>query len=85
MLEAQDKDVHKHISGLLDKFKQKCQGEGIVHQEAKFQRIPSEGILHESIFYDLVIIGLHTYFDFEVSNRTGANRSCRLPARWCQR
>lgn len=71
LLEFLGRDAREHIQGLLEKFNQKCEKEGVAYQSAEYQGIPSEGILHESIFYDLVIIGLRTYFDFEISNKPG--------------
>jgi nucleotide-binding universal stress UspA family protein len=41
------------------------------HSEAELQGSPSERIIRESIFYDLVIIGLRTYFHFETSDKPG--------------
>jgi len=61
----------KHIEELLVKFEEKCQREGISHTQAQLQGSPSERILGESIYYDAVIVGLRTFFDFESSDGPG--------------
>jgi nucleotide-binding universal stress UspA family protein len=69
--EHKEKEAHERIHSLLSKFKEKCQKEGVAHSEAELQGSPSERIIRESIFYDLVIIGLRTYFHFETSDKPG--------------
>lgn len=71
LLAARKKDVDAYIHQLLEQFEQKCQQEKVAHQQSKYQGIPSQGILHESLFYDLVTIGLRTYFDFEEESEPG--------------
>ncbi len=69
--EAKEKEAHERIQALLERFKEKCQKEGVIHREAERQGSPGEHILHDSIFYDLVIIGLRTYFHFETEDKPG--------------
>lgn len=69
--EKKKKDAHEHIQALLEKFKEKCQREGVAHRESELQGSPSEQILHTSIFYDLVVIGLRTFFHFETKDKPG--------------
>ena len=66
-----EEQAREHIHTLLDKFKRKCEQEGVMHREAECQGHPSERILHESIFYDLVIMGFRTYFHFETNDAPG--------------
>lgn len=66
-----EKEASEHIQSLLSKFNEKCQKEGVVHRQAERQGSPSERIIRESIFYDFVMIGLRTYFDFKASDKPG--------------
>lgn len=68
---AREQRANEHIRSLLEKFREKCQREGIAHREAKLQGAPSEQILHESIYYDLVVMGMRTYFHFETEREPG--------------
>ena len=68
---AKEKRAHEHIQSLLGKFRETCQREGVVHHEAELQGSPSEQILHDSIYYDLVIMGMRTHFHFETEHRPG--------------
>ena len=61
----------KHIDALLLDFKNTCDSHGIVHHEAARQGSPSKKILEESIYYDIVFVGLKTYFNFESSDKPG--------------
>jgi len=72
MLEkTKEKKAHEHIQTLLGKFKEKCQKEGVAHREAELQGSPSEQILHDSIYYDLVVMGMRTHFHFETEHKPG--------------
>lgn len=66
-----EKEARTHIQSLLSRFNEKCQKEGVAHRQAERQGSPSERIIRESIFYDFVMIGLRTYFDFKASDRPG--------------
>jgi nucleotide-binding universal stress UspA family protein len=71
-LENEKKEEAKiRIEALLDKFKTKCTEEGVKHREAERQGSPSTQILNESIYYDLLITGLRSYFHFETSEKYG--------------
>lgn len=72
MLEEKKKKVaHEHIQALLETFKEKCLREGVVHRESELQGAPSKQILQTSIFYDLVITGLQTFYHFETKDKSG--------------
>lgn len=72
MLEkAKEKRAHEHIQALLGKFRGKCQEEGVAHCEAELQGSPSDQILHDSIYYDLVVMGMRTHFHFETEHHPG--------------
>lgn len=73
-LEKEKKEeAQKRIEGLLKDFEKKCVKEKIKYQVAERQGSPSNQILKESIYYDLVMIGLRTYFNFETSEEYGAS------------
>jgi nucleotide-binding universal stress UspA family protein len=73
-LEKEKKEEAKQrIEKLIEKFKAKCHQEGVRHREAERQGSPSAQILNESIYYDLVMIGLRTYFHFETSEKYGSS------------
>ena len=72
MLEkAKEKRAHEHIQTLLGKFREKCQKEGVVHYEAELQGAPSDQIRQDSIYYDLVVMGMRTHFHFETEHKPG--------------
>lgn len=73
-LEKEKKEeARQRIDDLLIKFKAKCEKEGVSHKEAHRQGSPSTQILNESIYFDLLIIGLKTYFNFETSEKSGSS------------
>jgi nucleotide-binding universal stress UspA family protein len=59
------KEAELHINELLEKFKSRCDAEGVRHHELHTQGIPSIKVLEESVFYDILIIGLRTFYHFE--------------------
>jgi len=73
-LEKEKKEgARRRIDELLQKFKSKCESEGVLYRVAQRQGSPSDQILDESIYYDLLIIGLRTYFHFETSEKYGSS------------
>jgi len=69
--EKRRREAEDRVQGLLDKFKSKCEAAAVRHEEARNQGSPSERILLESIYYDLVIVGLRTHYDFDVAGQPG--------------
>ncbi len=63
--EKRRKESEKHISQLLDKFKNRCDKEGVKHTQAHSQGEPSQQITGYSRFYDMVVMGLRTYYNFD--------------------
>jgi nucleotide-binding universal stress UspA family protein len=57
-------DVRKHIQRLLDKFNDKCRRVEVRHSQAERQGSPSERIIRESMFYDFMIVGMRTYYNY---------------------
>jgi len=68
---AKKVEASQRIEGLIDKFVTKCENEGVACHEAHTQGYPSDQIINESKYYDLMIIGLRTFFHFETSDMTG--------------
>ncbi len=64
-------DAEKRIHILLDVFKEKCETHQVPYRVAELQGLPSEQILKESIFYDLIIVGLKTFYRFDSEERPG--------------
>ena len=65
------KDAEERIHQLLTEFKQKCEKEGVACNNAEFQGSPSKEIIRQSIYYDLVMIGIRTFFHFETHDTPG--------------
>ena len=63
------KQAQERIALLVDKFEQKCKNMGITYKIARNQGSPSERIIRESIFFDLVIAGLRTHYQFETNEK----------------
>jgi nucleotide-binding universal stress UspA family protein len=73
--EQHKKHAQKRIDSLIENFKIKCNSAGVNYTVAQNQGSPSERILQESMFYDMIITGLRTYFNFETSNEPGDSLS----------
>lgn len=71
-LETEKKEeAKKRIDILLNTFKDKCDSEGVKHKEAERQGSPSDAIIEESIYYDVIFAGLRTFYNFETSDKSG--------------
>lgn len=55
----------ERMEEILLMFKEVCKTHGVPHREAELQGIPSECILEESVYFDLVVIGMQTYFHLD--------------------
>jgi len=69
--EKKKAEAEKRVNTLLEKFRDACDAAGVAHSEAKNQGSPSDSILREAIYYDLVLMGLRTHFNFESSDEEG--------------
>ena len=67
--EKHRKIAQERIDKLLSKFKKKCTEAGVKHKEAQNQGSPSEAIIHESIYYDMIIAGLRTHYHFDIEKK----------------
>ncbi len=63
--------AHKRINILMQKFRNSCKEAGIKFEEHERQGIPSDKILEEAKFYDLLVIGSKTFFHFESQDEPG--------------
>lgn len=64
-------EASHRVEQLLEMFRRRCEDKGIAYREAHLQGCPSKQILKESIFYDIIFVGLRTYFNFETSQKPG--------------
>ncbi|NOZ47722.1 MAG: universal stress protein [Chlorobi bacterium] len=64
-------EAKERIDKLIKKFSEKCKAAGVKYRAANRQGSPSDWIVKESIYYDLIIIGLRTYFHFETQDDKG--------------
>ena len=64
-------EAHEHVNALLEKFKKRCKEEGVKGNEAEYQGSPSELIVEQSIYYDIVVMGLRTYYKFGSDDEPG--------------
>jgi nucleotide-binding universal stress UspA family protein len=56
---------------LLVQFEKKCKKAGVKYKIAERHGRPSTQIIKESLFYDLIIIGIRTFFHFESQDKAG--------------
>lgn len=59
------------IEQLLEMFKDVCSKENVPYNTAETQGNPAKQILFESMFYDLVVLGLRTFYHFETKPDSG--------------
>lgn len=64
-------EAQKHIETLTESLSSACKSYRVAHNEFKEQGSPSKNIIKESFFFDLLIIGMRTFFHFETSDRPG--------------
>lgn len=58
------REAHHQIERIMEKFLTICREAGVRHQVAECQGCPSDRILEGAHFFDLVIMGLRTYYQF---------------------
>ncbi len=72
MLEKKElQKAQEHIDQLLNSFSKVCSEQNVKHREFEYQGRPSENIILESPFYDLLVIGMRTYYQFGTLDRPG--------------
>jgi nucleotide-binding universal stress UspA family protein len=60
--------AHEHIQKGLAAFATACEASGVRHGEVEVQGAPAEMIIGESVFFDVVLMGIETHFNFETSD-----------------
>ncbi len=59
------------IKELLKNFKKKCKSEGVRHRESKDQGYPSEIIIQKAMFFDFMIVGIKTSYEYSTTSKPG--------------
>lgn len=73
--EKKQKQAKETITKLLDEFKKRCEKAEVRHSVLERQGVPSESIMEVSMFYDIIIMGLRTNFNFESSDEPKSSLS----------
>jgi nucleotide-binding universal stress UspA family protein len=68
---ARINEADNRIKELLEDFKSFCDAKGVLHSEAYVQGIPSEMIVEEAKYFDILVIGKRTFFHFETQDDDG--------------
>ena len=71
LIEARKQDATAHITELLDKFNKKCHAEGVPHRISEQQGSPSQVLFEKSVFFDLIIAGIRTFYQYGSDNQEG--------------
>ncbi len=69
LIEKKEKEALEHIQMLLENFEDRCRKAGVKYRMAERQGNPSDQIIKDSIFYDLVVIGLRTCYYYDCAAR----------------
>jgi nucleotide-binding universal stress UspA family protein len=56
--------AHRQIQELLSRFSARCDAAGVANRKVEASGSPAEMIIRESVFYDLVLLGMRTHFHF---------------------
>jgi nucleotide-binding universal stress UspA family protein len=68
---AKKTEASQRIDALMKKFRSMCENENVAYTEAHHQGYPSDEIVEVSKYYDLMIVGLKTFYHFETSDQAG--------------
>ncbi len=60
-----EEEAKSHIREMLDAFAETCRQAGVRYTESERQGSPSERIADESNYYDLIVMGAHTHYNFQ--------------------
>ncbi len=64
-------DARERIAEVRRRFVDQCEARGLTHRESELEGVPADKILEASVLYDLVVMGLRTYFHFETQEGPG--------------
>ncbi len=73
LTEAKIKKADKQVRKILEEFAKICDDNDVKHREHQRQGIPSNHILEEAKFFDLLIIGRKTHFEFSEDMQAGGS------------
>jgi len=65
-IDARTAEAEQAIQDELEKFAHRCEQAQVAHNEAEFQGVPAEQIVEASHYFDLLVMGLRTYFHFDL-------------------
>ncbi len=71
LVKAKVQSAIDYIGKLINKFEERCTREGIAHNVAECQGNPSSQIIHESLYYDRVVVGMRTFYHIDKKNIEG--------------
>ena len=57
--------AEQRICDILKKFSDACEDRGVRHRQAELQGVPADCVLEESVYYDLIVMGIETYFHLD--------------------
>ena len=61
-------DAHRQIQQHLAEFARICEQRGIRHRELEVQGEPASMIIGESVFFDIVVMGIETHYKHQTSD-----------------
>ncbi len=64
-------DAREQIGEARRRFIDLCEARGLTHRESELEGVPADKILEASVLYDLVVMGLRTFFHFETQQDPG--------------
>ena len=70
---AKKVEASQRIEQILEKFRITCEEQMVPYTEAHDQGYPSKAIMHATRFFDLMIIGMRNFFDFETGAKEGTS------------
>ncbi|MCB1229323.1 MAG: universal stress protein [Verrucomicrobiae bacterium] len=71
-------DARERIGEARQRFQKRCENAGLDHRESELEGVPADKILEASVLYDLVVMGLRTFFHFETQQAPGDSLSAVL-------
>jgi nucleotide-binding universal stress UspA family protein len=65
-----EKNFH-HVDKVLDTFRNACTKAGVQHRTGMDQGSPSETITAKSLYYDVLVMGMETHYEFDSEDKPG--------------
>ena len=70
-IESRTEEAQMAVQDALRRFASVCEDAVVSHDQAEYQGIPADQIVEASHFYDLLVMGLRTFFHFETQTGPG--------------